>query len=147
MKKRLLVILAIAIVCVFAFAACAQTAATESASTSVEASSEAPAASESAAESQAQGGRTIGLILISGINSHCQELETAVRYGISLVILILNDNAFGFIKWKQKKCVLKISGLTMEILIFLSLPRVSGLQALKLKKAMILQRFWKKPLL
>ncbi len=34
---------------------------------------------------------------------NCQELETAARYGIPLVVLILNDNAFGFIKWKQKK--------------------------------------------
>ena len=38
-----------------------------------------------------------------GFMMNCQELETAVRYGISLVVLILNDNAFGFIKWKQKK--------------------------------------------
>ncbi|AGF97700.1 acetolactate synthase [Methanosarcina mazei Tuc01] len=38
-----------------------------------------------------------------GFIMNCQELETAVRYGIPLVVLILNDNAFGFIKWKQKK--------------------------------------------
>ncbi|AKB79465.1 acetolactate synthase [Methanosarcina horonobensis HB-1 = JCM 15518] len=38
-----------------------------------------------------------------GFMMNCQELETAARYGIPLVVLILNDNAFGFIKWKQKK--------------------------------------------
>ncbi|WP_440945245.1 acetolactate synthase large subunit [Methanosarcina sp. T3] len=38
-----------------------------------------------------------------GFMMNCQELETAIRYGIPLVVLILNDNAFGFIKWKQKK--------------------------------------------
>lgn len=38
-----------------------------------------------------------------GFMMNCQELETAIRYKIPLVILILNDNAFGFIKWKQKK--------------------------------------------
>ncbi|AKB37626.1 acetolactate synthase [Methanosarcina siciliae C2J] len=38
-----------------------------------------------------------------GFMMNCQELETAVRYRVPLVVLILNDNAFGFIKWKQKK--------------------------------------------
>lgn len=34
---------------------------------------------------------------------NCQELETALRYRIPVVVLVLNDNAFGFIKWKQQK--------------------------------------------
>lgn len=38
-----------------------------------------------------------------GFLMNSQELETAVRYGIPLVVLILNDDAFGFIKWKQQK--------------------------------------------
>lgn len=38
-----------------------------------------------------------------GFMMNCQELETAIRYQIPLVVLILNDNAFGFIKWKQQK--------------------------------------------
>lgn len=37
-----------------------------------------------------------------GFMMNSQELETAVRYKIPVVTLILNDNAFGFIKWKQK---------------------------------------------
>ncbi|MDD2439011.1 MAG: acetolactate synthase large subunit [Methanosarcinaceae archaeon] len=32
-----------------------------------------------------------------------QELETALRYKIPVVVLILKDNAYGFIKWKQQK--------------------------------------------
>jgi acetolactate synthase-1/2/3 large subunit len=31
-----------------------------------------------------------------------QELETALRENIPLVTLIINDNAYGFIKWEQK---------------------------------------------
>ena len=31
-----------------------------------------------------------------------QELETAVRLGLNLVVIILNDSAFGMIKWKQE---------------------------------------------
>jgi acetolactate synthase-1/2/3 large subunit len=30
-----------------------------------------------------------------------QELETAVRLGMNLVVLILRDDAYGMIKWKQ----------------------------------------------
>ncbi len=30
-----------------------------------------------------------------------QELETAVRLGLNLVVVILNDGAYGMIRWKQ----------------------------------------------
>jgi acetolactate synthase-1/2/3 large subunit len=36
-----------------------------------------------------------------GFMMNSQELETALRYNVPVVILVLNDNAFGFIKWKQ----------------------------------------------
>jgi len=36
-----------------------------------------------------------------GFMMNSQELETAVRMGLDLVVLILNDNAYGMIKWKQ----------------------------------------------
>jgi acetolactate synthase-1/2/3 large subunit len=31
-----------------------------------------------------------------------QELETAIRLGLSLVVIILNDGGYGMIKWKQE---------------------------------------------
>jgi acetolactate synthase-1/2/3 large subunit len=37
-----------------------------------------------------------------GFMMNSQELETAIRLGLNVVVLILNDNAFGFIKWKQQ---------------------------------------------
>ncbi|CAA6826419.1 MAG: Acetolactate synthase large subunit (EC [uncultured Sulfurovum sp.] len=37
-----------------------------------------------------------------GFMMNSQELETAVRLGLDLVIIILNDNAYGMIKWKQE---------------------------------------------
>ena len=37
-----------------------------------------------------------------GFMMNSQELETAVRLGINLVVIILNDNAYGMIKWKQE---------------------------------------------
>ncbi len=37
-----------------------------------------------------------------GFLMNSQEIETALRYRIPLVVLVLNDNAFGFIKWEQQ---------------------------------------------
>ncbi|HAS47064.1 MAG TPA: acetolactate synthase large subunit [Microscillaceae bacterium] len=37
-----------------------------------------------------------------GFMMNSQELETAVRLGLNMVIIILNDNAYGMIKWKQE---------------------------------------------
>ncbi|MDA1000089.1 MAG: acetolactate synthase large subunit [bacterium] len=36
-----------------------------------------------------------------GFMMNSQELETAVRLGLDLVVLVLRDNAYGMIKWKQ----------------------------------------------
>ncbi|MEP1215439.1 MAG: acetolactate synthase large subunit [Marinobacter sp.] len=38
-----------------------------------------------------------------GFMMNSQELETAVRLKLNLVILIINDNAYGMIKWKQSQ--------------------------------------------
>ena len=37
-----------------------------------------------------------------GFMMNSQELETAVRLGLNLVVIILNDGAYGMIKWKQE---------------------------------------------
>jgi acetolactate synthase I/II/III large subunit len=36
-----------------------------------------------------------------GFMMNSQELETAARLGLNLVVLILQDNAYGMIRWKQ----------------------------------------------
>ena len=36
-----------------------------------------------------------------GFMMNSQELETAVRLGLDLVVLILQDDAYGMIRWKQ----------------------------------------------
>ena len=36
-----------------------------------------------------------------GFMMNSQELETAVRLGLHLIVLVLRDNAYGMIKWKQ----------------------------------------------
>jgi len=37
-----------------------------------------------------------------GFMMNSQELETAVRLGLDMVVIILNDSAYGMIKWKQE---------------------------------------------
>ncbi len=37
-----------------------------------------------------------------GFMMNSQELETAMRLGLDFVVIILNDNAYGMIKWKQE---------------------------------------------
>ncbi len=46
-----------------------------------------------------------------GFMMNSQELETAVRLNLNLVVLILNDNAFGMIKWKQSEMNFPAFGL------------------------------------
>lgn len=52
-----------------------------------------------------------------GFMMNSQELETAVRLQMNLVILILRDDAYGMIKWKQAGMRLPDFGLDLEILI------------------------------
>ena len=46
-----------------------------------------------------------------GFMMNSQELETAVRLGMDLVVLILRDDAYGMIKWKQSHMGLESFGL------------------------------------
>jgi Thiamine pyrophosphate-requiring enzymes [acetolactate synthase, pyruvate dehydrogenase (cytochrome), glyoxylate carboligase, phosphonopyruvate decarboxylase] len=47
-----------------------------------------------------------------GFMMNSQELETAVRLGLNLTVLILNDNAYGMIRWKQANMGFADFGLT-----------------------------------
>ena len=46
-----------------------------------------------------------------GFMMNSQELETAVRLGLNLTVLILNDSSYGMIRWKQANMGLKDWGL------------------------------------
>lgn len=48
-----------------------------------------------------------------GFMMNSQELETAVRLKMNLVVLILNDNAYGMIKWKQANMGFEDYGLDL----------------------------------
>lgn len=46
--------------------------------------------------------KVLAVVGDGGFMMNAQELETAIRMNLPIVILILNDDAFGFIKWKQE---------------------------------------------
>ncbi|HKL52830.1 MAG TPA: thiamine pyrophosphate-dependent enzyme, partial [Wenzhouxiangellaceae bacterium] len=46
-----------------------------------------------------------------GFMMNSQELETAVRLGLNLVVLVLRDDAYGMIRWKQADMQLPDFGL------------------------------------
>src|SRR5699024_4490407 len=46
-----------------------------------------------------------------GLMMNSQEMETAVRLKLVLVVLLLQDNAYGMIKWKQEHMEFKDFGL------------------------------------
>ena len=48
------------------------------------------------------GRNVLAVVGDGGFMMNSQELETALRENIPLVTLIINDNAYGFIKWEQK---------------------------------------------
>lgn len=47
-----------------------------------------------------------------GFMMNSQELETAVRLGLNMVVVIVNDSAYGMIRWKQADMGLADFGLT-----------------------------------
>ena len=47
-----------------------------------------------------------------GFMMNSQELETAVRLGVNITVLILNDNSYGMIRWKQANMGFADWGLT-----------------------------------
>ncbi len=63
------------------------------------------------------------------------DLETVVKSGLDMVIIILNDNAFGMIKWKQHHMWLKDFALDLTNPDFCKLADAFGAHFLKVEKA------------
>jgi acetolactate synthase-1/2/3 large subunit len=58
------------------------------------------------------GRRVMAVCGDGGFMMNSQELETAVRLGCNLVVLVLEDNAYGMIRWKQAAQAMGDWGLT-----------------------------------
>lgn len=63
-----------------------------------------------------------------------QELETAVRLNLDLIVIILNDNAYGMIKWKQENMGFDDFGLDYQNPCFQKYADSYGAHGHKLEK-------------
>jgi len=79
--------------------------------------------------------KVLAVVGDGGFMMNSQELETAVRLKLNVVVLILNDNAYGFIKWKQKNMKFKNYGLDLKNPDFVKYAESYGAKGFRIKKA------------
>ena len=79
--------------------------------------------------------KVLAVVGDGGFMMNSQELETAFRLKLPLVILILNDNAYGFIKWKQEGFKFGAYGLDLGNPDFVKYAESYGALGYKVKKA------------
>jgi acetolactate synthase I/II/III large subunit len=70
-----------------------------------------------------------------GFMMNSQELETAVRQKLDLVVLILRDDAFGMIRWKQENMNFPDYGMTLQNPDFVDYARSYGAQGHRVNAA------------
>ncbi len=75
-----------------------------------------------------------------GIMMTIAELETAARFKIDLVVLILDDSGYGMIRWKQKEMNLPSFGLSFSNPDFVILAKSFGASGCKVEKAEDLEK-------
>jgi acetolactate synthase-1/2/3 large subunit len=63
-----------------------------------------------------------------------QELETATRLGLSLTIVLVRDDGFGMIKWKQEAMKLPSFGLDFKNPDFIQLARAFGARGTRIER-------------
>jgi acetolactate synthase-1/2/3 large subunit len=69
-----------------------------------------------------------------GFLMNSQELETAVRIGINLVVVILRDDGYGMIKWKQDAAGLASFGLDFKNPDFVQYARAYGAHGIRIER-------------
>jgi len=79
--------------------------------------------------------KVLAVVGDGGFMMNSQELETAVRLKLNVVVLILNDNAYGFIKWKQENYGFPNFALDYSNPNFVKYAESYGAKGFKIKKA------------
>ena len=69
-----------------------------------------------------------------GFMMNSQELETAIRIQVPIVILLLNDNAYGFVKWKQRNMNLENFGMDLSNPDFVKYAESFGARGIRLER-------------
>jgi acetolactate synthase-1/2/3 large subunit len=75
-----------------------------------------------------------------GFMMNSQELETALRYRASIVVLLLNDNAYGFVKWKQRNLNFENFGMDVTNPDFVKYAESFGAKGMRVEKGQSLTR-------
>lgn len=75
-----------------------------------------------------------------GFMMNSQELETAVRLGMDLVVLVLRDDAYGMIRWKQQDMQLPDFGLDFGNPDFVRYAEAYGAKGYRVEKVADLDR-------
>jgi len=70
-----------------------------------------------------------------GFMMNAQELETAVRLGLNLVVLIVQDNAYGMIRWKQAADGFPDFGMTFGNPDFVAFAKAHGAHGCRVEGA------------
>ncbi len=70
-----------------------------------------------------------------GFMMNSQEMDTAVRLKLDLVVVVLNDNAFGMIKWKQANMGFEDYGLDLNNADFVMYAQSYGAKGHRIHKA------------
>jgi len=78
-----------------------------------------------------------------GFLMNSQELETANRLKLDLIIIILRDNSFGMIKWKQKTMGLDDFALSFGNPDFVALAKSYGANGYQVEKSGDLEKYLK----
>ncbi len=78
-----------------------------------------------------------------GFMMNSQEMETAVRLGLNITVLILNDNSYGMIRWKQANMGFKDWGLTYGNPDFVKYAEAYGANGHRVESAVHLQELLK----
>lgn len=79
--------------------------------------------------------RVVAICGDGGFMMNSQELETAKRLGLDLVVLIVRDDGFGMIKWKQQTMGLPDFGLSYENPDFVEYARAYGVEGHRVESA------------
>ncbi|MDO3720952.1 acetolactate synthase large subunit [Marinobacter sp. chi1] len=79
--------------------------------------------------------RVVAVCGDGGFMMNSQEMETAVRLGLNLVVLIINDSAYGMIKWKQAQEGFETFGLDYGNPDFVAYARSYGASGERVERA------------
>jgi len=77
----------------------------------------------------------VALVGDGGLMMSSQEIETAIRLGLNLVIVIVNDNGYGMIRWKQQSAKFDNFGLDFGNPDFVKFAESFGAHGVRIESA------------